>query len=253
MVDVAVLPAQDTDVVKVRAAELLRLPHVRSVAVRSDSSKALEWVAGDPNLEITYKEAGLAFRLDLARRLSRLSKSQGSCFERQRVCEQVQEGERVLVLGAGFGLTPCLLARHTPCAEVVAVERDAVAHEYAIKNAEANRVCLKVQNFNREHLDLDGLGDFDRVCAFLSFWNGDELQPLAANMRPPVAVLRSGGTLHCYNMETQQDFLNGPGVAEAAMREACGNRGFELMWRGKVPHKSIARSTFRMGYDFRLA
>jgi len=130
MVDVAVLPAQDPAVAKVRAAELLRLPHVRSVAVRKPASKALEWVAGDPNLEIIYKEAGLAFRLDLARRLSRLSKSQGSQYERQRICEQVEDGERVLVLGAGIGLTPCLLARHTPCAE-------------------ANRVCLKVQNFNR--------------------------------------------------------------------------------------------------------
>jgi len=71
-------------------------------------------------------------------------------------------------------------------------------------------------------------------------------------MRPPAAVLRSGGMLHCYNMETQQDFLKGPGEAETAIMEACGKRGFELKWRGKVPHKSIARSTFRVGYDFRL-
>lgn len=256
--DVAVLPSDSANV-KAEAQELLEMPYVRSVAVLEvtgeyhEREKRLHYVAGDPSLEIIYKESGLQFRLDLARRLSRLSRSQGGPAERRRICQQVAEGERILVLGAGFGLTACILGARAPCREVVGVERNAVAHEFAVANIEANRLCGMVSSIRRDPTELDGLGTFDRVSAFLPFHKDGSLIPLAANVKPSLSVLDPGGILHCYTFETEEEFAGeGVELAKHEMAEACGGRAFELLWRDKVPHKSIGPNGYRVGMDFRV-
>ncbi|CAE7687870.1 TYW1, partial [Symbiodinium microadriaticum] len=210
MVDVAVLTPKEGLDEAAQAQELLKQPHVRSVTIfepvgtgHDKERVGVRYVAGDPDLNITYKEAGLAFNVDLDRRLSRLSKSQGGIHERERICQLVQPGERVLVLGSGIGLTACLLAARTACREVVALEPDEVKHEFALANIKANKLDGKVSSLCRSSLDVEGLGRFDRICAFLKFQALENLEPL-------VPAIREGGTLHFYNHESKEEYQREP-------------------------------------------
>lgn len=237
---------------ELQAQALLQLPHVRSVAVM-DGETRLRHVAGDPSLEITYREDGLHFQLDLARRVSRLGKSQGSFNERQRIRNLVRAGERVLVLGAGFGLTPCIIGAHTRCSEVVGVERNAAAHEFALANIRRNRLEGKTRSVHADPFgDLTHLGVFHRVCAFLPFFRERELMPLSEVVASSVAVVAPGGTLHCYAFEKEQELAQGGEEATRQLRLACPGRPVELTWRGKVPRKSIGPFVYRVGMDFLL-
>ncbi|CAE7669435.1 TYW1, partial [Symbiodinium sp. CCMP2456] len=174
MVDVAVLTPQEGLDEAAQAQELLKQPHVRSVTLfepvgtgHDEERVGVRYVAGDPDLNITYKEAGLAFNVDLKRRLSRLSKSQGGIHERERICQLVQPGERVLV-----------------------------KNEFALENIKANKLDGKVSSLCRNSLDVAGLGRFDRICAFLKFQALENLEAL-------VSAMREGGTLHFYNHESK--------------------------------------------------
>lgn len=255
--DVAVMPPQESVEAEANAQLLLQLPYVRSVAILDQVGvaqhrvKGLRRIAGEASLEITYKECGLHFRLDLAKRLSRLSRSQGGMVERQRICRLVHDGERVLVLGSGFGLTACLIGALTPCSEVIAVEPNLVAHEFAVANIVENNLEGAVRSIFADPLTCNYPGQFNRVSAFLPFHRDGVLQSLAILALVVEAVV-PGGTLHCYTFETEEEFVAGPAKAENQMAEACRGRKFERTWRGKVPRKPIGRNGFRVGYDFRL-
>merc|ERR1712151_744761 len=135
-----------------------------------------------------YQEFGLRFRLDLSRHLSRLSRSQGGVDERQRLCKLVQPGERILVLCSRFGLTSCMLGRHSACDEVIGVEPNAVPHEFALANIDSNRLAGKVSSVLGDPAELHELGKFDRVCAFLPFKQDGVPQALDKLVAPAVAA-----------------------------------------------------------------
>lgn len=253
MVDVAVLTPQEGLDEAAQAQELLKQPHVRSVTIfepvgtgHDKERVGVRYVAGDRDLNITYKEAGLAFNVDLDRRLSRLSKCQGGIHERERICQLVQPGERVLVLGSGIGLTACVVAARTACREVVALEPDEVKNEFALANIKANKLDGKVSSLCRSPLDVEGLGRFDRICAFLKFQALENLEPL-------VPAIREGGMLHFYNHESKEEYEREPIELLRSMEGMCGNRAVEIAWRGKVPRKSISPNMYRVGVDFRIS
>lgn len=256
---VAVLPSQEDSEAKANAKALLRLPFVRSVAMFEAKGRergaGLKPIAGDSSLVITYKEGGLSFRIDLARRLSRLGRSQGGGTERRRLCGLVRDGERVLVLGSGIGLAACILGAHSSCSEVVGVDPSPTANEFADLNIQANRLAATVRTVLGDPFDADfvgSLGAFDRVCAFLPWHRGDRLMPLSEIIAPSVPVVAPGGTLHCYYLESQDELDAGSAEVERQLRLACGDRGFRLTWRGKAPKKSIGPNLFRVASDFEL-
>eukprot|EP00443_Scrippsiella_acuminata_P097577 CAMPEP_0115573790 /NCGR_PEP_ID=MMETSP0272-20121206/1188_1 /TAXON_ID=71861 /ORGANISM="Scrippsiella trochoidea, Strain CCMP3099" /LENGTH=519 /DNA_ID=CAMNT_0003008481 /DNA_START=193 /DNA_END=1750 /DNA_ORIENTATION=+ len=213
MADVAVLRPEEGHVEEADAAQLLELPHVRSVvayepAAAGSERNGVRYVAGDPNLEITYKSDTL---------------SRGQAHE---------------------------------VAEVVGVEKDPMAHDFAQANIQANRLGDRARSVLGDPytFDLKSLGSFDRVCAFLPFRRDrdGEVIPLSENMALGVQVLNPGGTLTCYNHETQEEFTSEPEEANRSMAVACDGRGFELTWRGKVPRRSIGWNWYRVGMDYRL-
>ncbi|CAK9091040.1 unnamed protein product [Durusdinium trenchii] len=155
------------------------------------------------------QECGFSFRLDLSQRLSRLSRCQGGVAERGRLRGLVQPTERVLVLGSGIGLSSCIVG--AGALEVWGLEKDEVKHGFAEANIIENELEGKVRSIARDPLDVNDLGGFHRICAFLKF------QP--EFHREPLAVLD-------------------------AFRALSG-RPMQLTWRGRVPRKSIARDSYR--------
>jgi len=213
----------------------------------------LQVVAGEPRLETTHTEWGLSFHLTL-----------GSCFfnprlqaERRRVCELVGAGERILVLFAGVGIWPIILAARSPCREVVGVELNAAAHSAALKNVEANGLAAKVRCIMADAAELRslGLGQFDRVVAPRpkDHATEDALAALPAAVKP-------GGHLHVYGFATsaeQEDLtaLKDGSDLEGLAALAGVSGAFELERLLRCPRNSIGRrggqSVYRVVMDMR--
>ena len=145
----------------------------------------LVWVGGEKRKETIYRENGVVMQLDVE-----------TCYfsprlstERRRVSDLVQEGERILVLFSGVGPYPLVLAKHTKAKEIVGVEKNPVAHTYALKN------CAKykqIQLYNCDARDFKIEGEFDRVFMPL---------PKSAEEFLDVAVryVKKGGVIHFYD------------------------------------------------------
>ena len=118
-------------------------------------------------------------------------------------------------------------------------------HEFALANIRTNKLEGKVSSLCRSPLDVEGLGQFDRICAFLKFQALENLQPL-------VAAIRTNGTLHFYNHESGEEFLREPTELLDSMRKMCARR-VDITWRGKVPRKSISPNMYRVGVDFKVS
>ena len=154
----------------------------------------LEIVAGEQRLSTVHRENGVILHLDLAR----VYYSVRSSHERARIAALVTPGERICVLCSGVGPFPLVIARHSEAAEVIGIEKNPVAHGFALQNLRANRK-LSQTRFHEgdaaEVLPVLNTG-FDRILIVLPY-GGASLIPVA------LAALRPGGALHFYDMQSK--------------------------------------------------
>jgi len=171
------------------------------VAARRDGEYAGEFrtrplvvMAGEDRLTTMHKENGVVLHLDLAR----VYYSVRSAHERARIAAQIKPGERVCVLCSGVGPFPLIIARHSQASEVIGIEKNPVAHQYALKNLAANRKLRRVRLFEGDAAEvLPRLAQkFDRMLIVLPY-GGEFLLP------PALCALRPGGTLHFYDMQAK--------------------------------------------------
>ncbi len=171
------------------------------VAARRDGEYAGEFrtrqlavIAGENRLTTVHRENGVVLHLDL----TQVYYSVRSAHERARIAAQVKPGERVCVLCSGVGPFPLIIARHSRAAWVTGIEKNPVAHQYALKNLAANRKLRGIGFIEGDAADiLPGLGQkFDRMLIVLPY-GGESLLPVA------LRALRPGGRLHFYDMQTK--------------------------------------------------
>jgi hypothetical protein len=103
-------------------------------------TRPLAVVAGEDRLQTLHRENGVVLHLDLAR----VYYSVRSAHERARIAALVRSGERVGVLCSGIGPFPLVIARHSAAATVIGIEKNPVAHGYALKNLQANRALRRI-------------------------------------------------------------------------------------------------------------
>jgi len=99
-----------------------------------------KWIAGEKNKEILYKENGCVFRFNIddtyfSPRLS---------TERLEVAGKVKKGDEVLVMFAGVGPYPIVIAKNSKAARVFSNEINRKANKYAEKNIELNKLKDRV-------------------------------------------------------------------------------------------------------------
>ena len=171
------------------------------VAARRDGEYSGEFrtrplvvLAGEERLITVHRENGVLLHLDLAQ----VYYSVRSAHERARIAAQVKPGERVCVLCSGVGPFPLIIARHSRAAIIVGIEKNPVAHRYALTNLGANRKLRNVRFIEGDANEvLPGLKQaFDRVLVVLPH-GGEILLPAA------LQSLRPGGTLHFYDMQAK--------------------------------------------------
>lgn len=123
-------------------AVLSQNPAIKSVFKKVGGHKGkfrtqkLVWLAGEKISETVHKESGVLIKLDVA-----------ECYfsprlvsERLRISNLVNPNEKVLVLFSGVGPYSLVLARHSPAKKIVSVEKNPVAHRYAVENLQLNKI-----------------------------------------------------------------------------------------------------------------
>ncbi|MFV0437819.1 MAG: class I SAM-dependent methyltransferase [Desulfopila sp.] len=203
------------------------VPHIKVVAKRDGVYEgefrtiALEVIAGESRKETLHKEYGVKLLVNP----EAVYFSVRSATERKRIADQVRPGEEVLVLFSGIAPYPLIIAANSRAGRVVGIEKNPVAHQYALKNIKINR---KMKNIELHCGDVAAVlprlnRTFDRVVMPLPK-GGEPFLTLALH------ALRPAGVLHYYAMLPQTEFAAGPEtVRRAALLEGRTVRRAEVV------------------------
>ncbi|MFB6190464.1 MAG: class I SAM-dependent methyltransferase family protein [Candidatus Nanohaloarchaea archaeon] len=203
-------------------------PHVETILLKDEPLSGEYRVGGYEKLhgdetETTHKEFGCRYRVDptVAYFSERLA------TERKRIADLVEPGEKVLVIGAGVGPYPILIASESEPEQVVAVEKNPVAFDYLEENIELNAVENRVKAVEGDARKVELPGDFDRVVIAVPEFS-QEFLPRAFE------AVTEGGTIHYYSFLEDEEWEGleqevgeavGSHSFETANRVVCGQRG----------------------------
>lgn len=180
---------------------LLELQPAIKVVVRKDGAHQGELrlqdykhLAGEKRFETVVVENGVRLSLDIRKTYY----SVRSATERKRVAELVENGERVLCMFSGIAPFPLVIAQLANPQEVIGVELNENAHEYARKNVALNKAeNVKVMRGDVREV-VSTLGTFDRVTMPLPHTAQDFLDIA-------VPVCNSGATIHLYHFSSEEE------------------------------------------------
>jgi len=173
-------------------------PSLHTVLLSSGSvegefrTRRFQVLAGSPTTRTRVREYGFIFEIDLG--LAYFSARLAT--ERQRILEQMEEGETVLDMFAGVGPFAITLARKARI--VVAADINPEAVRLLIANIGINRAGNVLPILaDAAHLDGIGLRPFDRIVMNL---------PLAATafLETAFRLCRSGGHIHLYVLQERE-------------------------------------------------
>jgi len=185
---------------KETAKELMaRYPHVKAVLAKGGPREGvlriykLKLLSGSKNTVVTHKEHGLFFKMDP--KLMYFSPREST--ERQRIADLVKPNERVLVMFSGVGPFGIAIAKKQPTAEVVCVEINKAAVDFANENIKLNS-AWNLKNYCADAHDAHKLGTFDRIIMPL---------PETAWKFLPAAfkAAKRGAIIHLYGISRQEN------------------------------------------------
>lgn len=263
----ASLPAKE-DWEAIGTAILSENRKIKIVAARSGSlqselrqSGSLEILAGPQRrpLITTHTEFGVRYVIDLESVF--FSTRMGP--ERQRLCSQVQPGERVCVLFAGCGPEALQIADKTEAAVVVAVELGEIAVRCACRGLElltrrsaerASRVQVMEGDALTVAKELASNGEsFDRVLAPRpkAATEADDDALARSFLHALLPLLKVGGTCHWYDFVADWEF---PSCQRSTARiaEECQrySRTCSILRCATANNKPVAERQYRTVIDF---
>jgi len=98
-----------------------------------------EYICGENKTETLHKEKGVKLKVDV----SKVYFSPRLSHERERILEQVKDGEIVLGLFSGVGPFPLVIAKHKKV-KAYSIELNPLGHQYALENIKLNKLENKV-------------------------------------------------------------------------------------------------------------
>jgi len=169
-----------------------------------------KFLAGQQNTETLHKEYGCVFKVNP----TKVYFSPRELTERQRIAEQVKPKERILVMFSGINPYGIIIAKKHPVAEVVGVELNKTAVNYANENVRLNRL-KNVKNY---------CGDVRKICPKLGKFKRIIMPlPLGAEDFLDVAFrcIKRNGVIHFYNWGEEDNlFSNAKKIARLKAKEA---------------------------------
>jgi tRNA (guanine37-N1)-methyltransferase len=201
---------------------------------------ALEILAGDHRTETLVTEFGVRLRLDVEK--TYFSVRSGN--ERRRIAALVNCQEAVLVMFSGVGPYPLLIARHSEAKKVVGVEKNPLAHEYALKNLKLNTKINNVSLYLQDagHLPSFLAERFDRIVMPLPTMSRDFL-PVALTM-----LKKDGGWIHYYAMAEKGRFED----TVTEVNRACHDAGKSMAEAQVIRCGHCGPRTYRICVDARI-
>lgn len=157
-----------------------------------------KFLAGVKTKETIHKENGVLLKLNVEKCYfsPRLS------TERMRVAQLIQPNESVLVMFSGVAPYPLLIAKHSAAKFIVGIEKNPVAHKYAVENLTLNKLSdskIKLLCGDARTQGSKLKQKFDRIIMPL---------PKTAETFLDVAfkVIKKGGIIHLYQFCEQDKF-----------------------------------------------
>lgn len=212
--------------------------HVRGVE-GVERRPRLELIAGEPVREITHREYGCIFRLDILRLMFCL----GNSFERLRLAGLVSDGEIVVDMFAGVGQFTIPITVLANPEKVYAIEINPEAYAYLAENIRLNGVEDRAQPILgdcRRVAEEKLRGIADRVIMGYFWGTIEALGPALGALKP------EGGIIHFHDLTRrggEREFVEN--VLERARQ--MGYRVELLGWR-RV--KSYSRTRNHVVIDF---
>lgn len=176
--------------------------NVKSVLKKASARKGtfrtrkLKLIKGEENTEVLHMESGCKFKLDPKKVY--FSPREGT--ERLRIASMTKSDETILVMFAGIGPYPTIIAKKNPLIKkVIAIELNPEAYQYMIENIRINKLSEKI---------IPILGDVREKC---KDWYGKcdrIIMPLPHEaekfLNIAVKCLKRKGFIHLYFIEKEE-------------------------------------------------
>jgi len=176
-------------------------------------TRKLEIIAGENRKETIHTEFGCRYLLNV----EEVYFSERLGNERIRISKQVKEEEKILVMFAGVGPYPILIAsmkkKENKNVEIYSIELNPVGYKYMVENVRINKVNIKCI-LGDVKIETPKLGlKFDRIIMPLPKGAGNFLDT-ALN------ALNDGGIIHYYG------FLYNKEIFAEEVKKQCENLGY---------------------------
>ena len=241
--DIAILEIPDELESKKKAigeALLTTFKNIKTVTAKKTKvgteyrTRELEILAGEQRKETEHREHGCIYRLNVE--TCYFSPRLGS--ERLRVAEQCKDGERILVMFAGVGPYPVLIAKTSSPKEICAIELNPEAVRYMEENSRINKVNVN-SILGDVRTEIPKLGNFDRILMPLPKDAGDFLDVA-------LPALKKGGVIHFY------DFAHNEEESTKRVKEICAGLSQKIEVLNAVKCGSYSPHMYRICVDFRI-
>ncbi|WP_136808750.1 class I SAM-dependent methyltransferase [Desulfosediminicola flagellatus] len=196
----------------------------------------LKVIAGENRKDTEHKE----YSVQLLVNPEEVYFSVRSGTERKRIASLVEPGEVVLVMFSGIGPYPLVISKNSQAKAIVGVEKNPIAHSYALKSLARNKRIKNVRFYNGDvEAILPALNRlFDRVVMPLPK-GGELFLPKA------LQVLKPHGMLHYYEMQNEECFDDS--IAKVAA--VCRQQSRDLISAEVVKAGHCAPRTYRICID----
>lgn len=161
-------------------------------------------IAGKKQLVATYKESGCTFLVPLGKVFfsPRLS------GERSRLSAIIQPNEVVGCWFSGVGPYPIVFAKNSSVGKIVAIELNPIAHKYALKNAELNKVNKDCPKGKERVVFVKG--DVKKVAKKYKRFFDRIAMPLPHTgyqfLKEAFYCIKTNGMIHFYEIVVKDDF-----------------------------------------------
>lgn len=241
--DIAIIDRHEPQAERV-AQVLLKQNRIKTVLQAETSvtgefrTRSVSILAGERRTETLYRENECRYLLDL----SKVYFTPRLSTERARIASQIRNGDTVVDMFAGVGPFCILIAKKSPGAHVIAIDKNPDAVRYLKENVKLNRV----RNVDiREGDARDALKDISGADHIIMNLPHSALEFLDAAF----GILKNGGVIHFYAIAHENDLFDS---ILTRIEDIAGHSGLQIVPLDKRIVRPYAPYQFNICIDFRV-
>jgi len=241
--DIAIIDRQQAQAHRV-AQVLLKQNRIKTVLQAESSvtgeyrTRSVSILAGEKRTKTLYRENKCRYLIDL----SRVYFTPRLSTERARIADKINDGEIVVDMFAGVGPFSILIAKRSPRAHVIAIDKNPDAIRYLKENVKLNKV-ENVKIIDRDARDaVKEISGADHVIMNLPH---SAIEFLDAAF----GVLKNGGIIHFYAIAHENDLFDG---ILKRIEAVAGLSGLQIVPLDKRIVRPYAPYQFNICIDFQV-